>query len=394
MSRKNLTIIGIVTGLVIITILSVYLLWPSDEKKEEKGFFSTLFPTDEEELSFDQISIDDVFERETQDTSEGQQFGKLKQIINLPIVGAVFDGNKIKYIEKSTGHIYEINNNGQEKKQISINTIPKIFNAVWSKDTTKLILQYTDIKEEENYEQVKTFLINSLATSTSGVFLPLNTSQITVSSSENKIFYLLKDIITSGFTSTFENKNKKEILEIEYSNFLINWPQKNTITLQTKPSAFLDGFLYKLNPLNNSFTKLLGGIKGLTTLHSPNDNKIIYSESINKELSTKIYNTSDKKISILSYKTLPEKCIFSKLNTDVIFCAVPSFIPSAYYPDDWYKGVISFNDSIWKIDLKDGSTENLYNNSNLDIINIFLDKNENNLFFQNKKDFTLWSLDI
>jgi hypothetical protein len=93
-----------------------------------------------------------------------------------------------------------------------------------------------------------------------------------------------------------------------------------------------------------------------------------------------------------SLKTLPEKCIWSEVDVNKIYCAVPKNLPTANYPDDWYKGLVSFDDNLWQIDTLTGETTLLLNQFGFDIINIFKTKNEDFLFFQNKKDGTLWSL--
>ena len=92
--------------------------------------------------------------------------------------------------------------------------------------------------------------------------------------------------------------------------------------------------------------------------------------------------------------TLPEKCVFSKTDENKIYCAVPISMPSAKYPDEWYQGLISFSDNLWQINVNTGIAKIIFYKSDFDITNLFTDKNENYLFFTNKKDSTLWSLQI
>ena len=68
-------------------------------------------------------------------------------------------------------------------------------------------------------------------------------------------------------------------------------------------------------------------------------------------------------------------------------------------PDDWYKGKVSFNDSIWKINTTTGLVEMFYNfNRNkfgsFDLIDLSLTEGDEFMLFKNKKDLTLWSLNL
>jgi hypothetical protein len=81
-----------------------------------------------------------------------------------------------------------------------------------------------------------------------------------------------------------------------------------------------------------------------------------------------------------------------------VVCGVPSYFPEANYPDDWYKGVISFNDEIWIYDVNNFAKEKVNISQRdkvaLDIINPQLSEDDNFLLFQNKKDLSLWILDL
>jgi len=418
MNKKELTILIIIGLLLIAGVLWFFFFdKPSDEEATKKpGFFSFLFPDSEEApLSSSQISqIPPI-----PPISPNQPVSDLIQLTAGPISGATFneESQKVFYVQKSTGHLYEINPEGTEEKQRTITTIPKTFEVLWSKDASKAIIKYFD--KEIGSDLVKYFVASFSATSTPnhptslgatgqaiGTFLPITTSSVTISPDSSKMFYLLDNGESTGITVSFEPekglKNKNQIFNSPFTEFLTNWPQKNIITLLTKPSSSAEGYFYELNPQTGTLTKLLGDIKGLTALYSPYNDKILYNESSNKSLTLNLYNNSSKESSLLGLKTLPEKCLFSNFNNNIIYCAVPRFLPSTQYPDNWYTGEVSFSDALWKINTENGSTEQILNSptvesaseEGLDIINIFSDKKEHYLFFQNKKDMTLWSLQL
>ncbi len=394
MNKKIFIILGVFIGIAIIGIVLffVFKALKTDTIKDRNVISFFLPETKEKDIQSPQEKIT----TETEET-QTQPPRQLIQIINTPTTGAVFNkqSNKVNYVEKTTGHLYETNQEGGEKKQLTLTTIPKTFKVLGLQDSSGIILRY--LRPEKN--DIQTLLTTNTPTTTpkeiEGVFLPLNVLSITNSPEENKIFYLINENNqTKGISATNNNKNQKEIFKSYFKDFLAAWPQKNIITIQTKPSAFKGGYLYKLNPTTTSFIKLLENINGLTTLYFPSEEKILYNQSVNKTFTTKIYNIKEKSSSSFLYTTLPEKCIFSKKNTNILYCAVPKNIPLAYYPDDWYKGKISFNDVLWKIDLKNGATKIILEKEGFDFINLFTNTEENYLFFQNKKDSTLWSLNL
>ena len=64
---------------------------------------------------------------------------------------------------------------------------------------------------------------------------------------------------------------------------------------------------------------------------------------------------SDKSYTGETLETLPEKCVWSKADASIFYCAVPENIPADnIYPDVWYQGLMSFSDAIWKVNIKTG----------------------------------------
>lgn len=403
MNKKTLIIIGTIVGLAVIGFTVFYFTRPAGTGEEQGGIFSFLFPSSATKPRPGAPGNGAALFPETGGAPiPGQAQAELIQLTRTPVAGATFNAekNKVFYFEKSTGYLYQTDPRGENKEQLSINTIPKIFEVTWLKNGYGAVLRYLETGATEKIDPFRTFLAYPVASSTKeleGIFLPENTGSITVSPDEEKIFYLAGEDSSIGVTASYQNKNLSQIFSSSFSGFLAAWPEKNTITLITKPSSSLDGYLYKLDVKTKAFTKILGPINGLTALSSPAFDKILYSQSSGKSFITKIYGAENKELGDFNYNTFPEKCLFSKTNENLIFCAVPKVLPTGDYPDDWYKGKISFTDGLWQIDLENGSTKMLLEpekQGNFDIINLFADEKEEYFFFQNKKDGTLWSLKI
>jgi len=97
--------------------------------------------------------------------------------------------------------------------------------------------------------------------------------------------------------------------------------------------------------------------------------------------------------------TLPEKCVFSQSNSDVVYCAGPTQMPRVPMPESWYQGIVSLNDNLWKIDLSTQNYEELLMDKeevdqSFDMTKLEVSPDDEFILFINKKDLTLWSLEI
>lgn len=383
-TTKNLILAVIVLVLVGGGIIW-YLTLPrgADEEKGEGGFFSNLFPSGpERNIPEGEPAPPTPSPVESQNSS---------QLIREAVSGATLvkglpaQAGKIRYIEKSSGHVYEMGLDGQNKQRISNTTIPGIFEVLWSSSGNRAILKYL------SNGNLSILSANFTGSSTQGVFLPSDIKDVAFSPKGDRIIYT----ISSGgeglvVTATPENKTQIVRLRTPYTSWKILWPEENNIYLLSAPSAFLDGFLYRLNLSSTSFIKIAGPLPGL--LASTNQSFLLFSafDSEIKTLGTSLMNISKNSANLLDLKIIPEKCVWSKKSKNIVFCAIPAPLPSGNYPDDWYKGKISFNDVILKLDASTISTSYTLLPANIDAAQLFLSEDETILLFINKKDGSLW----
>lgn len=316
------------------------------------------------------------------------------------VSGATYARGRVVYVDRATGNIYEINPDGEERNRVSNTTIPKIFETHFSASGDNFILRY--LSSDNGDESVRNFLAGfggvistSTAISIDGIFLPSDISSVAISPQEDKIFYTYKQgEYTIGITADFHDKKQKQIFSSPFGEWSVLWPSKNIITLLTRPSGKADGFFYSLDVKTGKFTKILGKIDGLDAKMDASGENVIYSEAGQNSVKTGVYNLKKNEKNEFSLSTLAEKCVFSNTSA-YVYCAVPISLPVALYPDEWYQGLVSFSDIIWRIDLSDMSTEILSGIENdFDATNLFLSSNEDYLFFINKKDSSLWSLRV
>jgi hypothetical protein len=310
----------------------------------------------------------------------------------------------LRYAAKATGNIYETFADAINEAQFTTTVIPRVYDAYFANNCASVAMRYLN----NDGKTIETFIgalpqeilggDTTTSTNLTGSFLPENITSINISPDTKSLFYLFNlgdNESSAGITADSLGNKKVQVFASPFTEWLSSWPNSRMITLTTKPSTNVPGYMYAVDPSKKDFNKILSGINGLTTLASPSGKLILYSDN---NLSLSVYNTTTKQTTSLGVKTLPEKCVWDKLS-DAVYCAVPKTIEQTGYPDIWYQGVVSFADNIWKINVADGTT-NLISDPTTEIgqdvdgTKLALDQNENYLFFVNKKDSYLWELNL
>jgi len=233
----------------------------------------------------------------------------------------------------------------------------------------------------------------------SGSFLPENILEISVNPSGSDFFYLLKkDDESFGIVQNFNTAKTRQIFQSPFTEWVPQWVNESLITLTTKPSGFVEGFMFTLNPKNESLNKEFGEFKGLTTNTNPSGDKTLVGfVNDSGEYITGIYSFDTNSVKTLSITTIPEKCAWK--DDDNLYCGVPLFFRDGVYPDDWYKGSVSFDDVLMKIDVSTDTSVELpaFGNRFVDIKRIeFVSFGEPGeyLIFIDKGEENLWLLEL
>jgi hypothetical protein len=323
-----------------------------------------------------------------------QIISRLKAISQEPVLGPTIDGQKIKYYSAANGNVFKSNFDGSGLMRISSNILPGLLKVLWSPDKSKVIAIFKD------GEQVKKYFYDYQTQRS--VLLNQNIRYLAWSPAENKIVYQYYDPQTEDNNISIANPDGTQwtnILKTRMKNLIVEWPSLEQVSLRTRPSGLAQSVVYTIDLATNNFQKVINETYGLTILWSPLGNKILYSEtsSEGKNLKLKIADLAKQTIKELNFVTLPEKCVWSKDNR-TLFCAIPKTIPTtAILPDDYYKGLISFTDDFWRINLDTGEKIQLFETTSetesaYDAKELLLSPQENYLLFVNQKDGLLYSL--
>ncbi len=404
MSKNQKIIIALITVFVIVVMFSVWWFYQLSQDGEKTKSLESFVDT----YIFGSPSGSDdggIFGRRGDDLGDGEdELAKLRKITSVPVAGFIsYTDDRgdtiVRYIEKATGHIYEAYMDSTTVERLSNTTIPKIQNTVWV-DKDNLILQYLD------GEVVKSFYGNivvpeeegiKVVGKTEGVFLWDDVLGIVASG--DKIMYFLENTDGSRFfQSDLDGENSTVLFDTPLTEWLMQKPSNDILSITSKPSATVSGYVYLVDKNIGKLEKILDRTMGLTTLVSNNAKAVIFSRSRTGGFDLNLHSIEGNETSRLDINTLPEKCVWN--NEDIyIYCGVPNEIETGFYPDIWYQGLTSFSDNIVKLDTRDGelkviASPSLLTREEIDLIKLELGPKEENLFFINKKDSSLWVLEL
>lgn len=374
-----------------------------------RDFFPFTSPKVDTTKNDDIIPVPDFNQEENAPT----ETPKLKKIFDGAVAGIAIitkdEGIKpntkkveyLRFVERESGHVDEIELQDYKITKLTDVTIPKIVEAQFATNGESVIMRF--VNDDDN-QTIRTYLAkltlntdsNTDITYTpyklSGAFLPDNIITVSVSPSTNKIFYLFpyKESVIGNILDLTTNK-KIQNLDTNFHSFLSEFSGEDGVTLTTKASYLAPGFSYNINKIGE-WNKIIGNIYGMTTKNSPNGKNIAFSSYGNNGLSLSLLNTTTGATVRAPANTLSEKCSWANDNI-TLYCAVPNSIPGANYPDAWYQGLVSFSDSIWKI-TQDGNGSMIESLQNIDATNVIPNLDQSKLFFVNNKDKSVWELDI
>lgn len=305
---------------------------------------------------------------------------------------ATQNASAIKFIEKSNGHIHQIFIDDGQSSEIDNSAIPNTYEALFSSAGDSVVYRYLD----DTGKNIQSFL--SIVGMPSGQYLPENVISISSSPANSSFFYITKDEKNNAVGNLFTPAGSKnvKVFKSPFSEWNTDFTGAENVYLTTKPSYNTEGSVYSLNTRTGIFTKVLSGIKGLTTKVNQDNSRMIYSSNEGNGPKLYVYNIQSHEIKDTGLYSFADKCVFAFNKIDA-YCAIPNTNPKIQNPDLWYQGLESYSDSIFKVNTNTGTISQVIDTSikgEIDATNLFLDKTENNLFFTNKKDSTLWNLNL
>lgn len=331
---------------------------------------------------------------------------KLRHLTTAPVAGYDFVDNSkgfvVWYVDRATGNVFQTATSSAEVTRITNTTIPKVYEAYIGKEGTTVILRTLN-----SMGAIQTFIgspkTKTVSTSTdttkelAGVFTTDVISFLAISPTKDRFFGMTGGTTGIGNIYSFTTKSSN-IFSHPLKKWLPQWVNASTIVLTSAPSAKTQNISYLLNPATKGFTKLLGPRNGLVVSGSSDATHFLFSENSGNALVFGIYDAKKGTETSISNATIPDKCVWSKKNPSTAYCGFPKSVPTGIFPDDWYQGKTFFDDAIRSIHtdtLRLTTVSDLENGAGqIDAINLALSSDERYLLFTNKRDLTLWMLEL
>jgi len=363
----------------------------------------------------------------------------------------------VRFVDRGTGYVYDMNMASATPANISNTTVPLVYESYWNSngmsgifryikeggdDITNFYVQLRSTAATTNTPaSAKASLGKKTASSTAtttpaslktsyagqgtsttattsipsiltapilsqtpyvlrGTYFPGNIISVAVSPKGNQLF-TVENVNGNGvgFISNFDGSGSKQIFSTPLTQINAFWPSASTLMLSTKASSNSAGYLYSINVKTGVMSEVFGGLGGLSILANPKAQLVLYSDlSSSGNLVASLYNIKTSSSQDLPFVTLADKCVWSKQNPVDLYCAVPSSAPTGY-PDAWYEGTASGVDQIIEVDTDTGSIHLVSSlakdaRTQIDAEWLALDPSERFLYFVNKRDLSLWSVDL
>ncbi len=409
---KKTTIIFISIALGILALIGGWFVFQALTTENDSpldAFESTntspFFPsgnTTTDESPVDTTNTENPFFGENTFISRG---GRFRLLHTNPTAGATFVPDReditIRFIEKETGHIFETSLENPTVQRLTNTTIPHIQEVLWGNTASSTIIRYID----DSGDVVKTFLGTIVMLETPentgvvgeliGTFLEDTISFLTISPDSEEMFYLTENTTGStGILYTFKNATTKNIFTTPLTELIPQWTSDRTILLTTQPAYDIFGYTYRISNTGGSFSKVLGPARGLVSLGNSTFSTILYSQ--NSSLFS--YNVAKATSVSLGLSTLPDKCVWSIQSPHIAYCAVPKSVSNTTFPEEWYQGRATTNDTLWRINTTTGVSTILFDPESegvsLDIENLTVNTDDTHLLLQDRKNKATFVLKI
>lgn len=389
MKKILLIILGIVIALTVIG-LWVYLFTFGAPESSREMFSNFNIFGEERVIETDLTNTEPVVDIQA-GTQEGRQY---RRLTTRQVAGAVLLDERIRYAERGTGYIFEIDLATGQETQVTTMTVPRTIRAEFSTSGNSVAL--TSEGESDLFTFVGTITKSDEGLGViEGIDLPSNVSSVAFSEDGSRVlFFSPAENTQFGGTGASYNLQTEELatlFTLPLRDVRILWGETNYV--YTTPTAFQTGNLYRITDSGNLTPATEPDIALMAFLH--NDSLLVSSNRTNEFYSRVVYQ--DEQPTSLSVGIVPEKCTHTS-TYGVMYCAVPQQIPAdVSFPDDWYKGTFASSDSLWSINIANGAAAALPSfgstGMNIDVSDIGIDSTDQYLYFINKNDDSLWLFD-
>ncbi len=396
-----LVVLSVVIGLVLLAIFLYTTNTGGFFKKNTAGentdpiTFPVSTNTEETETSPEEIP-NEIPVKETGGESDTTLFiDTLATISHAPVTGARIvetkEGSIVRYAETGTGHIFDTDPFLFVPEKIINMTLPRVQNTLFSADGKQVLYQYSTADNTYIRSYFGTIITSASSSNIVGQILP---GTILDALFYGQSLITLEEGINLGavYKTDLSKKTKVTLFESPFTEWKLVVGDQNNVGLLTKPLFGNRDFLFFLNLNTKEITRQSSGV-GFSAQISPDGKRILRGETQTDTVTMSISTVGSTTYRVLPVQTLPEKCVWAN-DSVVLYCLVPKSLPEeTALPDAWYKGLVSFSDTIYEINTLTNETRLLipYNSEKeFDGEYLEIDSNDSYLIFRDKISGFLW----
>ena len=288
-----------------------------------------------------------------------------------------------------TGEIYYLNENGQvlkilngSEELINSQTLNKLNKIESSYDGNLLFARF-------DYPSSPIFSIFDITTSN---WKPLSADTISAAWSPNS-----QELIFATSNSLnivdFSSQKSRKVLDLTQKDINLSWLSTSTVLITTPTTSDLSSPIWSLNLLNKSMAAFLPDELGLTVKWFKNSDFGIKLNNENRSPRLSLIDKNGSTLLTFTFVTMPSKCLIDK---DNIYCAVPKNLPANLkLPEDYYKGSVYFDDTLYLINLSNGAVSELQIENKGQVFDAeHLEIQNGKLLFKNRLNGKLYGLEL
>jgi hypothetical protein len=325
---------------------------------------------------------------------------KISALTDEAVLAPTFSADKsaIQYYSKTTGQVFQIDQNGNSKKTISNQNVSGLAAVLWSPDKNSVISEIKSGSGEMNF-----FLYSYI--SKSAVSLKKNLDTVVWNPTGEKIFYKYYDPKSQVRTLNISDSNGSnwtKLADLSYKDISVApIPQSASVSFWNTGDAYAQTDFESVPVIGGDKKVIYKDKFGTDYLWNDSGSKILASSTDSKggykmQLATMNYNGGE--YNNLDIPTFVSKCVWSR-DDKTVFYALPGGIPdNSVLPNDYKAGKFNTTDTFWKVNITTGEKTRLAEltdiKSSYDADKMFLNEDESALFFVNKIDGKLYKINL
>jgi hypothetical protein len=315
-----------------------------------------------------------------------------------PVAGAGFVGTTtLRYMERSTGHIYDVDITTGNAARLTNMLLPKVYDAGILGDGTIVFRMLNELGESVT-------LTGVLGTTTDDGFLRfdtenLGTGVLSVAYSARPEMVLVAASSQGAEVVRAENDEAPErLLSLALRGLEPLLLNDGRVFLTERPASGLPGSSFEI--VSGALQPLMRAVPGLSILPRASSAAFLYSSDDAARVRLFLRPSADAATLELPLETTAKKCVWgarASTSTATVYCAASQTPLPAGYTDLYMRGSAHTLDAWFTIDTASGKVEKLFTPETsvaLDVEHPMIDAEGKYITFMNARDKSLWVLRI